>query len=91
MTKAYSCPVCGYPELEESPYYPSDQPGVLLGSHEICPSCGYEFGYADDDLGISHEEWRKKWISTGMRWRSSVRPPPPGWDPVKQLREAGLS
>jgi hypothetical protein len=44
------CPVCGYPDLFEPAYkenyYPSD---------EICPSCGYQFGWTDDDQGISHE------------------------------------
>lgn len=90
MDKTCTCPVCGYPELDEPPYYPGGTAGALLGSHEICPSCGYEFGYTDDDLGISHEEWRKRWIARGMPWRSSVRPPPPGWDPAAQLRAAGF-
>jgi hypothetical protein len=77
----YTCPVCGYPELGEPPRSPSGG-----GSYEICPSCGFEFGVSDDDLGFSYDEWRQRWIALGMPWESSeVRPPPAGWDPLRQL------
>jgi hypothetical protein len=78
------CPVCGYPALTEPPRSP-DGDG---GSYEICPSCGFEFGVTDDDLGYTYETWRKQWVSTGMRWASRSRSAPAGWDPAMQLNQA---
>jgi hypothetical protein len=82
----YTCPVCGYPGLDEPPRSASGG-----GSYEICPSCGFEFGVSDDDLGFTYDEWRKRWIDSGMPWDSAdIEPVPDGWDPRKQLQEAGL-
>lgn len=78
----YTCPVCGYPELTELP-----RPELGGGSFEICPSCGFQFGVTDDDRGITFEEWRKRWIEGGMRWRfEETEDSPDGWDPEAQLR-----
>jgi rubredoxin len=80
---AYRCPVCGYDGLEGPPR--SALTGA--GSYEICPSCGFEFGVSDDDLGYTYDEWRKSWVDRGMPWESAaIRPAPDGWDPVAQLR-----
>lgn len=73
------CPVCGYPSLQEPPR--STTGG---GSYEICPSCEFEFGVSDDDLGYTYDEWRREWLSDGMPWRSS-RPKPRQWNPEEQL------
>lgn len=81
MTK-YTCPVCGYPNLSELPW--SEEEG---GSYEICASCGFEFGYTDEDQGYSYESWRARWIANGMQWRSRGIAPPPGWDPQRQLND----
>jgi len=80
----YECPVCGYGDLRR-------KPGVEFGesSHEICPSCGFQFGYTDMDLRISYEEHRKQWIREGMPWRG-VKTKPEKWNPVEQLKSAGL-
>ena len=67
-----TCPVCYYPML----WPPSE--------HNICLCCGTEFGY--DDLTLSHEQLRADWVSGGMKWWSKITDPPPGWDPIKQLR-----
>ncbi len=77
----FTCPVCGCGELEKPPR--SETTG---GSHEICPCCDFEFGYDDEDQGISDEEWRRRWIEKGMPWSARIRRPPPGWDPLEQLR-----
>jgi hypothetical protein len=82
----YACPVCGYPELTEPPH--SEEGG---GSYEICPSCGFEFGFDDDARGISYETWRKEWVRRGMPWSSPGETCPRGWSPEDQLREAGLN
>ena len=75
------CPVCGYPHLSEQPRSASGG-----GSYEICPSCGFEFGVTDDDLGYTYEKWRQHWIDGGMRWDSDgIESPPERWDPARQL------
>ena len=80
------CPVCGWPELSEPPR--SESGGA---SFEICPSCGFEFGFDDDDRGITPDEARARWIAAGMNWWSQSRPAPAGWDPARQLARARLS
>lgn len=76
------CPVCGFPGLDESPRSASGG-----ASYEICPSCGFEFGVSDEDLGFTYDEWRARWIAHGMAWDSAdIEPPPDGWDPREQLK-----
>ena len=74
--KAHVCPVCGFPMALP----PRD--------FHVCPSCGTEFGL--DDAGVSHEELRQRWLSTGPGWWSPVDPVPDGWDPIEQVHSAGL-
>ncbi|HEY1573690.1 MAG TPA: hypothetical protein VGG05_20280 [Pseudonocardiaceae bacterium] len=84
MGQTYRCPVCGYGGLE----VPAYSPVTGRGSYEICPSCGYEFGVTDDDLQITHEQWRRRWIDEGMPWRDTgISDPPTDWDPRAQLAE----
>ena len=78
----YTCPVCGFPDLDDPPR--TENSG---GSYEICPSCGFQFGVSDDDLGITYEEWRKRSIALGRLWNSIGIEPPGGWDPEEQLRK----
>lgn len=78
---AFCCPVCGFVGLHEQPRTASGG-----GSYEFCPSCDFEFGVTDDDLGYSDDDWRKKWVEDGMPWRSGNRPKPANWNPVNQLR-----
>jgi len=60
----YTCPVCFYNGLEESP--------VAL-SYEICPSCGTEF--AVDDSEKSWKELRQDWKDKGCVWWSKYEKP----------------
>jgi len=76
----YQCPVCGYPGLAEPARFENGYP-----SYEICPSCGFEFGYDDDEAGDTYESWRERWIADGMPWRIRSYRTPPGWDPAAQL------
>jgi transcription elongation factor Elf1 len=77
----FTCPVCGYPDLKEPP-----RPAAGSGSNEICPSCGFEFGFTDEAQGFSDEGWRAEWIAKGMPWRDGgIHAPPAGWDPKRQL------
>lgn len=78
---AYQCPVCGFPELNDPPR----SRGSGGGSYEICPSCGFEFGVTDEDLGYEYDQWRAEWVSRGMPWSSRGRPEPKSWNPAVQL------
>jgi hypothetical protein len=73
----YTCPVCGYDKLISPP-----------ANYHICPSCGTEFEY--DDFATSHDLLLKQWIREGMPWHKTRTGPPPGWDPVVQIFQAGL-
>lgn len=72
--ETYTCPVCGYDKLEDSP-----------AKYEICPCCGTEF--ENDDFEHTHAELRKFWIDGGMKWWSENDLPPVGWDPTQQLEK----
>jgi hypothetical protein len=88
----FMCPVCGYPRLKTKPYEKWPPPeGIVLSppysnqlgraSYDVCPQCGYEFGF-DDDPGTgapaSFDEYRREWESAGRPWFSS-REPRPDW------------
>jgi hypothetical protein len=78
------CLVCNYQELYEPPY---DNRGVP--SDEICPCCGFHYGFDDD--GYSNKEeafklWLDKWIKDGCPWFSKSRKPPKNWNPAEQLK-----
>ncbi len=81
----HTCPVCGWPELHDAPRDPDGG-----ASFEICPSCGFEFGFDDDDQGRTYETARASWIKGGMQWWSTSRRRPRHWDPAVQLHRAGL-
>jgi len=68
-----TCPVCGY-RLDDPPE-----------NHNICPSCGTEFGF--DDLYRTHEQLRARWLGRGAAWWSDSDPTPAGCNPQKQLYE----
>jgi hypothetical protein len=84
--KHYTCPICGYPDLEEPAYVKGHS------TFEICRSCGAEFGNSDFYVGRNlvdvHRMMREQWLAEGAKWHHGT--PPPGWDPRKQLRDAGL-
>ncbi|MBL9129907.1 MAG: hypothetical protein JNG86_01815 [Verrucomicrobiaceae bacterium] len=80
-----TCPVCGYDQLAEPP---RNRTGGA--SMEICACCGFQFGVTDDDKGLSYDEYRQEWITTGMKWASNGQKPPKGWNPQKQLGDLAL-
>lgn len=81
------CFVCKYEGLYESPY---DDRGVP--SEEICPCCGFHYGFDDDDDDDDKEKeelynrWREKWIVEGYKWFSKGRLPSEDWNPVEQMK-----
>lgn len=79
----YKCPVCNYGGLFEKPY---DEDGI--GSDEICPCCGFQFGYDDfPEKGRQISQWRENWRINGCKWFSKQRMPPENWNLKKQLQE----
>jgi hypothetical protein len=44
----FTCPACGFPDLHDEP-----RTEASGGSFEICPSCGIQFGYSDENGGDS--------------------------------------
>lgn len=76
----FTCPVCGFDGLLEPAYDVAGKP-----SHEICPCCGFEFGFDDLQHGISHEEYRARWIAEGAAWFAPDEQPD-DWDLSDQLR-----
>ncbi len=91
MVTGYICPVCGYDDLDEQAY---DGIPIIeddaIGSLEICPSCGFQFGKTDDDEGITFEQWRERWIAGGMPWDGIGIHAPPNWNPREQLKNIGV-
>ena len=77
------CLVCGFPKLTEGPF---DDYGCP--TYEICPCCGFEFGFDDESEGISYVEYREKWIAGGFHWFREDEEPT-NWD--RQLMEKQLS
>ena len=80
--KVFLCPVCGYDRLAFEPY----QNDGCLPSLEICPCCGFQFGY--DDYPNKEEgiiSWRNEWIDSGCIWFSKGEKPYDGWNPYKQI------
>lgn len=89
----YFCLVCGYPGLEEQPF----DGKKFHSTHEICPSCGFHYGY--DDLNGSGEypddfkekeiikAYRNKWLNTGSKWWSSDKLSPSNWDAIEQIKK----
>ncbi len=80
-----NCPICGYSGLSSPAYFDSGEP-----TYQSCRCCGFEYGYHDEDLGYTHEQWRQKWIDGGMVWNEKTEKPPLNWDPRKQLLNIGI-
>lgn len=84
METKNTCPVCGYPHLEEPPY---DEYGYP--TYEICSCCGFEYGVTDDDKGYTFESYRQEWIEKGYPFFGEDDKPD-GWD-AKMAQEQLLN
>lgn len=76
MNKLHACSVCGFEGLEESIFVD----GEYLNTFEICPCCGFEYGFSEDNdvvhgfitipeefLEVAFQLYRKKWIEEGIK------------------------
>lgn len=74
--------VCNYDGLYEPPYDERD-----IASDEICPCCGFHYGYDDYDKDKTiYKIWREEWIKKGHIWFSKGRLQPKGWDHKMQMK-----
>jgi len=71
------CPVCGFDQLKERVNNNSS-------SYEICPCCGFEFGFDDDLKGNNYEIYRENWIEDGAQWFIKKQRPE-NWSLKQQL------
>ena len=86
IMNSQGCPICGYKEIAVL-----DEYGCT--TFEICDSCGNESGYSyDQNSSEEHlEKHRKEWVLINKcTWWSTVSKPPGGWDPVEQMKQAGI-
>jgi hypothetical protein len=63
MKRKYICPVCGFDGLKEAAFSQNNEP-----SHEICPCCGFEFGFDGGNEPAIFTEFRQRWIDNGSKW-----------------------
>jgi len=77
--KYYVCSVCGFDGLKEPPYSEEKEP-----SYEICPCCGFEFGFDGANIQIVLTDFRQRWIKNGAHW-FIPRLEPKNWDIKRQL------
>ena len=81
--QTYTCPICGYDGIREELGSVPDK----WGTFEICPSCGWEFGY-DNPAEII--QYRHLWLVNGAKW-FDPKAKPKKWDVKEQLARIGLS
>ena len=79
MSKTYLCPICGFDKLQEEPFSKKNEP-----SYEICPCCGFEFGFNGENNVASFHKYRKQWIADGASWFMKESEPK-NWNYKKQL------
>jgi hypothetical protein len=60
--KKHICPVCEFNGLKEEAFGPDNEP-----SYEICPSCGFEFGFDGGNDPGKFKEFRERWIKNGRK------------------------
>jgi hypothetical protein len=79
MSEKYICPVCGFDGLKEPPYSQENEP-----SYEICPCCGFEFGFSGENDVEVFTAFRNHWLERGAKWFMQKHRPA-NWDMQKQL------
>ena len=77
------CPICGFAGLKE-PLEPDPQ---QWRTFEICPCCGWEFGY---DNPNRMADYRIQWIEGGGQWFSPDKRPQ-NWNMTQQLLNIGVN
>ena len=63
MSEKHVCPVCSFDDLREEAFNKNNEP-----SHEICPRCGFEFGFDGGNDPAAFIRYRQRWIKNGAKW-----------------------
>ncbi|MFC1645955.1 hypothetical protein ACFL2Y_02120 [Candidatus Omnitrophota bacterium] len=82
MKDRHICHVCGFDGLKEPPYNKANEP-----SYEICPCCGFEFGFDSQQSKNKEEDYksyRDEWFKNGAKW-FILQAKPKDWQLYKQL------
>lgn len=77
--RGYMCPVCGFNALAEPAFDEHNMP-----SYEVCPCCGFEFGFDSQNDPAEFKRYRDTWMDSGAIWFISTRKPK-GWNKQKQF------
>ena len=77
------CSVCGFDGLKEKSIDRNNP------SYEICPCCGFEFGFDDQLKKENYQSYREKWIKNGAEWFIKIQKPK-NWDLKKQLSNISI-
>jgi hypothetical protein len=75
----FICKVCEFDKLEMPQY--TDDGGPMFN---ICPCCGFQSGYHDQDQETTIDEYRQSWINKGALW--AFPPEPAVWNYKEQLK-----
>jgi hypothetical protein len=62
MKNKHTCPVCKFDGLKEAPFGPHNEP-----SYEICPKCGFEFGFDGGNDPVVFENFYQRWLENGEK------------------------
>lgn len=104
ISPVYTCPACGYRDLERPPYTALSRLPVAdeleppysqhFGdpSYEACACCGFEFGNDDEPgarLPFTFRRYREEWIADGMKWFDATKRPE-DWSWSRQVASAGI-
>ena len=79
----HTCAACGYDGLQAPQRSKSGG-----ASHEICPACGFEPGFTDDEQNISASQWKRQWQKDGRKWFSKGISQPKTWPPAARKAAA---
>ncbi len=63
MSAKYICPVCKFDGLKEAAFGPGNEP-----SYEVCPCCGFEFGFDGGNDPVVFAEYYQRWTQNGSKW-----------------------
>lgn len=101
------CPVCGFSKLTAPPY--QQMPAISadiyklqppysqywgMGSYEVCPCCGFEFGADDEGIdqnsNSSFQDYLRFWMIEEKAQWFVPELKPINWDLMEQLAAAGI-
>ena len=63
MSTKHICPVCKFDGLKEAPFSKNNE-----ASREICPCCGFEFGFDGGNDPEVFKKYHQQWVKNGSKW-----------------------